>query len=257
LAGILTVIIFSIGRRRVLYPKRSNLWRVGLVSCFQTIIQYTFFYIGLANTTGVKGTVISGSSTFFAILISCFIFKMEKLNLKKIVACILGFSGIIVINLKGLTFDMNFMGDCFVIFSSISMAMSSALTKVFSKDEDPVTISGYQFFVGGIVLMLIGAAFGGRIQFNSLGGVAVLLYLAFLSAVAYSLWGILLKFNPVSKVTIYCFTTPLFGVLLSELMLTENGNVTVPSLIITLILISAGILLLNYKKPEKPNSKEE
>ena len=128
---------------------------------------------------------------------------------------------------------------------------------MFSKDEDPVTISGYQFFMGGIVLMIIGAAFGGKIQLTSLGGVAVLLYLAFLSAIAYSLWGILLKFNPVSKVTIYCFTTPLFGVLLSEIMLTENGNVTIPSLIITLVLISTGILLLNYKKAEKPQSTED
>ena len=51
-AGVLTVLIYSIGRKRFLYPKKENLGRVGIVSCFQTIIQYIFFYIGLANTSG-------------------------------------------------------------------------------------------------------------------------------------------------------------------------------------------------------------
>ena len=123
-AGVLTVLIYSIGRRRVLYPKKENLGRVGIVACFQTIIQYLFFYIGLANTSGVKGTILSGSSTFFAILVSCLIFRMEKLNMKKIVACLLGFTGIILVNINGLSFEMNLLGDTFVIFSAVSLAIS-------------------------------------------------------------------------------------------------------------------------------------
>lgn len=258
LAGILTVVIFSIARKRFLYPKLSSMPMVSVVSCFQTIIQYIFFYVGLANTTGVKGTILSGSSTFFAIIVSCLIFRMEKLNLKKIIACILGFSGIIVININGLTFDMNLLGDGFVIFSAISLAISSVLIKRFSKYEDPVTISGYQFILGGAVMIIIGLAFGGRISLSSVGGIGVLIYLAFLSAIAYSLWGILLKFNPVSKVTVFSFTTPIFGVILSAIMLKENSNVSIVALLITLALISMGIFILNYKKPEgKTEAKTE
>lgn len=258
MAGILTVIIFSVARKRFLYPKLSNMTRICTVSCFQTIIQYIFFYVGLANTTGVKGTVLSGSSTFFAIIVSSLIFRMEKLNLKKIVACILGFAGIIVININGLTFDMNFMGDCFVIFSAISLAISSVLVKRYSKYEDPVTISGYQFIIGGAVMILIGLIFGGRISLASVSGLGVLLYLALLSAVAYSLWGILLKFNPVSKVTVFCFTTPIFGVILSAIMLSENSKVSIPILLITLALISTGIFILNYQKqPKSPKPDSE
>lgn len=257
MAGILTVLIYSISRKKLLYPKKENLTRVGIVSCFQTIIQYIFFYVGLANTTGVKGTILSGSSTFFAIIVSCFIFRMEKFNVKKLVACILGFAGIIVVNLNGLTFDMNFLGDCFVIFSAISLAVSSVLMKLFSKHEDPVVLSGYQFILGGAVMIGIGLIFGGKINLGSLAGIGVLVYLAFLSAIAYSLWGILLKYNPVSKVTVFSFTTPIFGVLLSALMLTEDGGVEILNLLITLVLISAGILLLNYRRiPKNQKNKE-
>jgi len=250
-AGALTVLIFSIARRKFLYPKRENLARVGIISIFQTIVQYLFFYIGLAHTTGVKGTIASGSSTFFALLVSALIFKQEKLTLKKIIACILGFAGIIMVNLDGLTFDMNFLGDCFVIFSAISAGVSSVLIKRFSKHEDPVTLSGYQFILGGAFMAVLGLCLGGRIYVKDLADVAILAYLALLSAVAYSLWGILLKYNPVSKITIFNFSTPIFGTLLSVLLLEDSKAVNPINLTITLLLVSAGIFLLNYQRTNK------
>ncbi len=248
LAGILTVLIFSIARKKFLFPKKESVGKVATVSLFQTVIQYVFFYVGLSNTSGVKGTIASGSSAFFALLIAALIFRQEKLTVKKIIACILGFAGIVVVNLNGLDLTMNFTGDCFVIFSAISAAFSSVLIKRFSKDEDPVTISGYQFILGGIVMIIIGLSLGGKVSFGTVSAIFVMLYLALLSALAYSLWGILLKYNPVSKVTIYNFMTPVFGVLLSNLMLTEKSQVAPLNLVLTLVLICGGIIMLNYKK---------
>ena len=255
-AGILTVVIFSIARRRVLFPKAKSWGKVCLVSVFQTVLQYIFFYVGLANTSGVKGTILTGSSTFFAILISSLIFRMEKLDVKKIAACVLGLAGIVAININGLELSMNFLGDGFCIFSAVSLGVSSTLIKIFSKDEDPVTISGYQFIIGGTVMICIGLAFGGKIDLSSAAGVGILVYLSLLSAVAYSLWGMLLKHNPVSRVTVFSFTTPVFGVLLTLLMialklLDETSNVSPLSLILALALVSGGILLLNIKLKKK------
>ncbi len=248
LAGILTVLIYSIGRQKFLVPKRENLSKVFTVSIFQTIIQYIFFYIGLANTTGVKGTVASGSNAFFAMLIASLVFKQEKLTFKKIAACVIGFSGIVLVNLNGLDFNMNFFGDGFVIFSTIAYSISSVLIKRYSAYEDPVIISGYQFIIGGIVMVIMGAIMGGNVQFTAPAAIGVLIYLAFLSAAAYSIWGVLLKHNPVSKVTIFSFMTPVFGVILSNVMLSEASNVPPLNLIITLLLVSTGIFILNYKK---------
>ena len=256
LAGIMTVLIYSIARRKLLYPKLGNMPRVLTVSAFQTVIQYIFFYVGLQLTTGVKGTIASGTSAFFSVLVASLIFRQEKLSAKKIIACVLGFGGIIIINISGLEFTMNW-GDLFVIFSAISLAFSSVLIKKFSKHEDPVVISGYQFIIGGAFLVVLGLILGGKLTFDSTKGVLVLLYLSMLSAVAYALWGILLKHNPVSKVSVFSFTTPIFGTLLSMLMLDESSGVDPINLVITLALVSLGILLLNYKKqaptPKKSN----
>lgn len=256
LAGIFTVIIFSIARRKFLVPKKENVTRVLTVSVFQTVIQYIFFYLGLAYTTGVKGTVASGSGAFFAVIIASLIFKQEKLTVKKILACVIGFVGIVVINFNGLTFTddlLDILGVVFVLLSTVSSSFSSVLIKRFSKYEDPVVISGYQFIVGGIFMVIVGLIFGGRIYVSDFGGVAILIYLALLSAVAYSLWGLLLKYNPVSRVTVFNFMTPVFGVLLTMLFLPgENSSVAPWNLAITLVLVSLGIFLLNFN-PQKKN----
>lgn len=251
LAGIITVLIYSIGRKKLVYPQKRNLSKVAVTGLFQTVIQYIFFYIGLANTTGVKGTVISGSGTFFAILIASLVFKQEKLTFKKIFACIIGFAGIITVNLKGLDLNMNFTGDAFVLFSTVAYAISSVLMRKFSTEEDPVAISGYQFIMGGAVMIVLGVILGGGVAVTTLKAGAVLLYLAFLSAVAYALWGVLLKHNPVSKVTIHSFMIPVFGVLLSELMLSEQSGVSAVNLVIALVLVCAGVTVLNYTPGSK------
>lgn len=252
ISGLLTVIIYSVARRKLLYPKWENTGVVLSVALFQTVLQYIFFYIGLANTSGVKGTVLSGGTAFFAVLVSALIFKQEKITVKKIIACVLGFSGIVVVNLKGLDFNMNFLGDAFVIFSTVACAVAAVLVRKFSNREDPVVISGYQFIAGGFVMAIAGFILGGKVQFPDFKAISVLIYLAFLSAAAYSLWGLLLKYNSVSKVTIYSFTTPVFGVILSAVMLTaEDSNVNYINLAITLVLVSFGIILINYKKNEK------
>lgn len=255
LAGIFTVIIFSIARRQFLYPKRENIPRVLAVSAFQTVIQYIFFYLGLAFTTGVKGTVTSGSGAFFAVLIASLIFRQEKLTVKKILACVIGFAGIVLINFNGLTFTddpMDIMGVVFVLLSTVSNAFSSVLIKKFSSHEDPVVISGYQFIVGGAFMIAVGLIFGGKVTLASAGGVLILVYLALLSALAYSLWGLLLKHNPVSRVTVFNFMTPVFGVLLTMLFLPSENSMVAPwNLVITLVLVSAGIFLLNYDPVKK------
>lgn len=250
-AGIITVLIYSLARGRLLYPKRASLGAVAAVSCFQTILQYFFFYVGLANTSGVKGTVLSGSGAFFSLIIASLVFKQEKLTVKKIAACVLGFAGILIININGLDFTMNFTGDCFVLFSVIAYSVSSVLMKKYSSFEDPVVISGYQFILGGLVMIAAGLALGGRIEIPAPRAAAVLIYLSFLSAVAYSVWGVLLKHNHVSRVSVYTFCTPIFGVLLTKLMLTENSNVSPVSLAVTLLLVCTGILMLNFSPAEK------
>ena len=255
-AGIITVLIYSIARGKLLYPKLKNMPKVLTVSTFQTVIQYIFFYVGLSLTTGVKGTVLSGSSAFFIVILAALVFKTENLTFKKVLACLVGFAGMLLVNLNGLDFNMGW-GELFVIISTISYAFSSMFMKKFSAYEDPVVISGYQFIIGGAFMIIAGLIFGGKISFGDTAGVVILVYLSFLSAVAYAVWGVLLKYNPASRVSIYNFTTPVFGSILSYIFLVgERDNINLVNLFVSLVVVSLGILLLNLNVNIGKNKKD-
>ena len=87
----------------------------------------------------------------------------------------------------------------------------------------------------------------GRITHVSASALLMLFYLACISAVAYSLWGILLKYNPVSKVAIFGFTNPVFGVLLSAWWLGEGSAELGWNALIALLLVCIGICIVNVK----------
>lgn len=247
LAGILTVLLGSLISRRFLIPKKTSYGNLLKLCMMQTVIQYFFFYIGLAHTSGVKGSIITGTNTLLSILIASLLFRQEKLTAAKLLGCAAGLFGVLLANWSGGNIDFSFslQGEGFVFLSALSYAFSSVYIKKYSAQEDPVVLSGYQFFLGGLILIVAGLSMGGRIHGFTLPAAAMLLYLAFLSAIAYSLWGILLKYNPVSKVTIYGFMNPVIGVLLSALFLGEGGQAFQAQNILALLFVSLGIFIVN------------
>ena len=236
LAGILTVIIFSFVNKKLLLPTKKSLPKIGVLSLFQTIFQYILFYIALARTTGEKASVIQGTSVFVALLISCLIFKMEKLTLSKILGSVVGFVGVILVSLDIFTQHQSGVSGEFLAFlSTVSYAFSSVFMKRYSKEDNPAMLSGWQFILGGAVMMIFGAAFKSTL---------LLIYLALISAVAYSLWSILLKYNPVSKVAVCGFMTPVFGYALSSLFASEGQKMGAIG-VVALLLVVLGMIIVN------------
>lgn len=247
LAGVMVILFYCVNQRRFIYPKGKTIKRVGILSLFQTILQYLFFYIGLAHTTGVKASIIEGANVFIAILVAGYIFSQENVTAKKLIGCAVGFAGVILVNVWGQGLDMSFKltGEGFILISTVAYAFSSAIIKEYSKEEDTVVLSGYQFMFGGFVMVVIGFILGGRINSCSVGAVVLLLYMAFISAAAYTLWSVLLKHNPVSRVSVFGFMNPVFGVILSGALLTENEKMQPIVCITALLLVSAGIVIVN------------
>lgn len=246
LAGVFTIIIASAMKHKLVYPKKKAVPKVLLLSLFQTILQYFFFYIGLSNTTGVKASVIEGANVFIALIVSCLIFRLEKLTAAKIVGCITGFMGVVLINLSPeLNMNLTLKGEGFILISTVAYAFSSVLMKRMSVDEEPMMLSGWQFLFGGIVMTCGGFGAGGRISGFDGRDLILLIYLAALSAVAYSLWSMLLKYNPVSKITVYGFMNPVFGVILSAIILGENEQAFSLKNFAALILVCIGIFIVN------------
>ncbi len=250
LAGFLTILFGSIISKKALIPRKKSIAPILKLALVQTVLQYVFFYIGHAHTSGVKAAIINGSGVFLAIIFAVVIFRYEKMTWLKLLACIMGFSGIIIINLTGSGFDMNltFAGEGAILVSAVAYALSSGMIKKYSQDENPVVLSGYQFFLGGLAMSIAGFIAGGRVTGFTVTSTALLIYLAMISSVAYTVWGILLKYNPVGKVAVFGFTNPIFGVLLSAIFLGERSQAFGLRGIIALALVSIGIFVINKVK---------
>jgi len=243
LAGLLVLLFASVKERKLMAPDSCTLKYAVPVCLAQTVGQYFFFYIGVAHTSGVKGGIITGLGNFIAILLACLIFRNEKMTGRKMLGCILGFAGVVIINLMG----NSLMGEGFVLIAQLAYGMSTVLINIFSKKVSPVILSGTQFFIGGILLVVIGICMGGHLDHMSFAGAVLILYLALVSAVAYTLWSVLLTYNDVSKVAIFGFVNPLCSVILSALVLGEVKQAFNAGSLVALMLVCVGIYVVNAK----------
>ncbi len=245
LAGILTWIITSLYLKKFVLPQRAEWGRMISLGLVQTTLQYIFFYIGLANTTGVKASIINATSTFFVIIFAHLILKNEKITRAKVWGCVLGMAGVIIIQLKGGQIDSSFSlnGDGFLFLVCVVSALGAVMTRVFTQKIDAMILTAWQLMIGGVILMIVGLGMGGEITVITVPGMLLLLYLAALSAAAFTIWAILIKHNPVGMVAIYGFMIPVFGVILSGLFLGEAFlNLRI---LVSLACVSVGIWLVN------------
>ena len=247
LAGIITIIIRSIMLGHLAVPKKGGAHRVLLLALTQTMLQYFLFYIGVARTEAVKSSIIQGLNSFVAILVACFVFRTEKMTVRKMVGGLLGIAGILVVSLTGSGLSTKFSvgGEGALFLSMVAAATSSSLIKRFGREDDPMTLSGWQFMTGGLVMAVGGYLAGGRLRPVSPLAFPTLLYLALLSAVAYSIWAVLLSCNPVSRVAAYMVLQPIFGVLITMILTGGNSPVSPARIVIALALVSACIMLIS------------
>lgn len=245
-AGIMTLMIASVVEKRFVIIKKSSLPAVCVQGLLQTTLQYICFYIGLSFTTGAKASVINGSNTFFSIIAAHFLIRGERINFRKTAGCIIGFVGIIVANMKegSLSGDFNLIGEGMILLCSAAYGVSSVTLKLFSDRETPGALSAYQLILGSSVLIIIGLLLGGSLEGFTAKSFLLLFYLSLLSTTAFYLWATLLKYNPVSRITVFGLTIPIFGVLFSSAILGEKVfNITN---IVSLLLVCAGIVIVNY-----------
>lgn len=244
LAGVILLVVAAVMKKPILALSQRQMRQVAVLGLTQTAIQYVFFYVGLAHATGVKSSIMNATGVFFSVVLAHFIYANDRLSSRKLTGCLIGFLGVVVVNLGagGLGFDFSLLGEGFVIIAAFVLAAASIYGKRLSSDIDPMVMTGWQLTVGGGVLTGIGMAGGGHLEALGLQSGALLAYMALLSSVAFAVWSLLLKHNPVGLIAAFNFLIPVFGVALSALFLGEN--LLRWSYLAALILVCIGIWLV-------------
>jgi len=248
LAGLL-LFIFGLATHAPLFKmNKKQLLLIGILGLFNTTLQYFFFNIGLNNTSGIKASILGQIAIFFSILLAHFVYKDDKLNSKKLLGLILGFSGLILVNLdKGNAelFSFSMLGEGFMIISGLTSALSMFIAKKIGQELPALVFTCWQMLIGSVLLFFVGVGMGGNpavLHFTPLS-TGLLFYLALVSSIAFYLWYSILKYRKISELSMFKFIIPMTGSLLTGLFI--PGEVLLPVHFVALVLVSIGIVVVN------------
>lgn len=248
LATLLLFIYTRIIREPVMLP-RQDLWHgvfLGLLFGFTML----FLYLGLVFTNAARGTIFYSTKPFWVAVGAHFLMTQDRLNLRKLAGLALALVGVYLTfwipGAGGLEAEW---GNLMEIAAALFFSATALYTKWLSNRQQ---LGHYQtlfpMMLFSIPLLLFATlmlewshpvkfflkdllAFG----YQSLGA----------QFVAYIMWFWLIHRYPVSQVASFTFLVPLVGVILSSIFL---GEPTPPSLWLGLILVGAGIILVNWPK---------
>ena len=243
-AGFILLGIASLKQKKLAFPDKKALPWVALLGLCQTALQYGLLYIGQAYTDSSKSSVLNQVCIFLMVLLTPVFFKNEKLTPRKLLGCAAGFAGIVVMKFSGQDLKAE-IGDMIVIASSCCATAGYLISKGMPGKSDALTSTAWQQIFGGVILLILGVATGGKLSEPSMEGWLCLVFQVAAAAITYSLWFYLLKTFDASAVSISKFMTPVFGVLFSGLL---GEQIFTPTNMIALALVCAGVVVVNLKR---------
>lgn len=221
------------------------------VAILQTSLLYGLFYTGINYLPGALGAMLIGAQPLFAAIMAHMLLKNDKMTWQKIMAILLGLTGVCIISLGRADFMLTTtipLGVGILILNNIVGSTGNVIVSRDAKDMPPRVLASFSMIIGGAVLLLISIPVEnpswtiihpGKYYLS-------LAWLAMVSAFAITIWFGLLQ-RPgvkVSNLNTWKFIIPIFGASLSWLIL-PNENPDLIS-IIGMIVIAFSLLLVNY-----------
>lgn len=243
LSGLIILGMAGAGRRDFHVRKPADWWYILLFCLLNTTLHYAFFYFGLSHSEGSRAAILNSLSVFSVVILACIFFKSDRMTVKKIIGCIVGFSGILSLNLGGTESGrFTWLGDGMIILNALCGASASLLTRGLGKRIDVFVGTGYSLTIGGALLIVPGLLLGGSLPQITAPGIVCLLLLIAISTLGFTLYNKLLTCNPVGRVAIYNSLIPVVGAVTSCLCL---GEVFYLKYVIAGALAAGGIYLIS------------
>lgn len=246
ISGFIILAIAAAARRSFKVCNTAGWGYILLFSLMNTSLHYAFFYIGLSHSEGARAAILNSLSVFLLVLLACVFFKSDRLTTNKIVGCIVGFAGVLALNVGGgSSGQFTFLGDGMIILNALCSAVAGLMTRGLGRRVDVFVGTGYSLAIGGVMLVAVGLVTGGALPVVNLSGLTILSLLICISTLGFALYNKLLSCNPVGKVAIFNSLIPAVGALTSCLCLSEPFYW---KYVVAAVLATLGIYIINKGK---------
>ncbi len=246
LSGLI-VLAFARGAHRRLTVSGKGGWLYVLTfSLMNTTLHYACFYIGLSHSAGARAAVFNSLGVFMLVLLACAFFKTDRLSMRKVVGCAVGFAGVVVLNFGGgESGQFTLLGDGMIILNALCSALAGLMTRGLGRYTDVFVGTGYSLAIGGVLLVIPGLLMGGTLPQVTVTGMLILFLLIAISTIGFTLYNKLLSCNPVGKVAIFNSLIPVVGAVTSCLCLHEPFYI---KYVLAVLLSAGGIYIINRGK---------
>lgn len=223
-----------------------NWWYLLVFALLNTTLHYAFFYIGLSHSEGARAAILNSMGVFLLVLLACLFYKSDKLTMRKIIGCVIGFVGILILNLGGgESGHFTWLGDGMIILNALCSASAGLMTRGLRTRVDVFVGTGYSLGIGGVLLIVPGLLLGGTLPQVTGMGIVILGLLIGISTMGFALYNKLLSCNPVGKVAIFNSLIPVVGAITSCLCLNEPFYW---KYLMAALLATGGIYIINKGK---------
>lgn len=247
MAGIVTLVLAKFRKRKFQIKTKQEAGWLAFFGLINTTFHYFFFYMGLSYASGSRSAIFDSLGTFFLIILACICFKEEHMTWRKAIGCLLGFGGVVLINIgngSSLAEGGNLLGEGMLLLSATCSAFGGIITRIVTKKTDPLIATGFSLAFGGVLLILVGIMLGGSLDKITPMGIIVLFLLVLVSAVGFSLYNQLICYNPVGEIAIFNSFIPILGTILSCVILGEKFMV---KYLAAGIMVVAGVYVVHHK----------
>jgi drug/metabolite transporter (DMT)-like permease len=209
--------------------------------------------------TGFAALIIAVTPIWFLVL-ETFVFRGDRISRRGIVGLVLGVFGIAILVWPRITHrdalgTMQLLGSVSLLFSSLSWAVGSVLSRQWQMKVDPLVATGWEMFFASMVHSVLALATGQyhRAVFNHRGVMAVLYLVVFGSWIGYTAYVWLLKHVPTPKVATYAYVNPIVAVVLGFIVLRERFD---HFMLAGTVVITAAVALVTTAKVHLASEQE-
>ncbi len=229
--------------------KRDGTLPAGIVVGVLFALQFLLVYRGLIWTTATRGVLFIYLSPFFVVVGSRWFIPGDRFHVSQWLGLLLSFVGIVIaFGLPTPAADPHqILGDVMMVGAAAAWAATTLLIKASALNRvSPEKTMLYQLVVSAPLLAVGALVFGERINAmpSALALGALAYQIIWVVSVTYVLWFALIVRYSATRLSVFTFLTPLFGVAAGHLVL--NEPLTLP-FAAAVTLVALGLVLVNRR----------
>jgi drug/metabolite transporter (DMT)-like permease len=243
--GALIIGAWAFWREPAIFRRDASLWP-GIAAGLLFALEFLALFVGLQWTSASHAILFLYTAPFFVALGAAFLLPQERLRPAQWVGLALSFIGVAMALGVSMREGMTpLIGDLLSLAAGAFWGVTTVLVKATQLRAAPATkVLLYQLVVSAVLLVIAALVAGEAlpVKLSFVPAASLLYQVVWIAGFTFLAWFWLLRQYHSGELSAFTFLTPLLGVLAGHFML---GDSLEPQLILAVILVLAGIFLVN------------